>query len=388
MTPETTQNELETDDFVVESTEEEVTQEENSEPETVVFSEFLVDNSCPPELPTAWISVGPEQAQTILDNFNLSNRPLRKGEVKRFANHILQGKWHINGEPFIFGANEDSEVDGISLQHRCEAIVLAAQIYEGDKKSYPNYQAEIPFLVVYDVPIECSDSVDTGTSRNNNDILYRAPWVEGYIPEEWNRTKARRKKWTNTLATAARVVWQRQGGKTVSSAQKFDPQEMLDFLAVNAPLCNAVTMVLNADDNDGGNGGLRISLAYVAGLSYMAQYDAEGEFDQDAADKIEMALDHLAQGTGFDPKSPVHALTSYWNNRGPEENHRDYHVTGPFVKFLNLVLSDSTGVTPTKIKLSKKEIDNYKNAIPVISGYDQACFEYCASLQSTEEVAE
>lgn len=343
---------------------------------------------------TKIVHITPAVAEQLLVEFNHDNRPLKKGLVTCYANEMLRGKWMENGEVIIFGESPAAE-EGlliretlISGQHRLHAMIQALALFTEDETAWPDALFEFDVVVVYGVDASVADSVDDMTPRKHKDVLFRSDFVDAHIPEEWNQTSSKRKRWVATLSTAARLVWQRFGGKTVSSATKFSNSECLQFLSENPELCNATTMVLNADDGDGGNKGLRkISLAYIAGLSYVAYLDADGEIVEDAKDKIDMFLGQVAGGTGYSAGSTAHALTGFWNSFGPGSKDRDLDISGPFVKALNSLLKDDKA-TPKKIALTAKEKARYRIAPPLLEGYDRACFEYAKQIEASPKEVE
>jgi hypothetical protein len=328
-----------------------------------------------------------ETAKELLDNFNDSNRPLSNSLAKLYANEFLRNAWAFNGESIIFAVDEEGNEKLASGQHRLKALIIANNIVAKEEDSWSDAQLEMRVVITTGVPIADVDTIDVGKTRNHADILFRNPLVDNSIPEDWNTSDARRKKWCKTLATAARLVWQRQGGKTVSSAEKFNTTEMLTFIGEQHPnLPKYVTLVLNADDGDGGVGGLKkISFAYTAGLTYLACLDAEGEEDVEACDKVEMFLDQVAQNNGLKPGDAAHSITGFWNSLPPGSKDRDTEVCGPFVKCLNALIAGER-TTPSKMKLTKKELENYRKFPILLAGWDTYCFEYATDVAAEEEV--
>lgn len=330
----------------------------------------------------------PEDATFILEHYNDSNRPISKSLARLYSLEFLRGEWKFNGENIIFAADVEGNEHLVSGQHRLLALVMASDRYNSSSSEWPLAQLEMRVNVTTGIQLDTADSVDTGKPRNHTDVLFRSPLVDSQIPENWNSSAAKRKKWCRTLATAARVVWQRQGGKTVSSAEKFVTSEMLLFIeSEHLELCQFVTLVLDSDDGDGGHGGLtKISYAYMAAFCYLACLTTERTIDQHLVDKVSDFLDQVAQGTGFSSGDPAHAITGYWNGLPPGSKDRDTEVCGPLVKCLNALMTD-TKVTPAKLKLSKKEVDSYRTNPPLLEGYDTAAFEYVAEIKADAAVA-
>jgi hypothetical protein len=239
--------------------------------------------------------------------------------------------------------------------------------------------------------------VDTGKTRTHSDVLFRDPWVDSVIPEAWNATVSKRKTWTKTLAGAARLVWLIEGGATVSSAPKFLISEMMSFIQTrHAGLANFVTMVLDANDADGGNKGLKMSLAYLAALTYVACVEEHDCFDDDGntvvevsiaddtQDAMDIFLNQLAVGSGYDKGDPAWALAGYWNKltaeKGSKDRDRDW--VGPFVKAAKAVLEGRTGLKVSDISLNKKERDGYTDFPVMFDGYHTLCFERAAAAKA------
>ena len=341
-------------------------------------------------------------AQTILQEFNGSNRPHSKALSKLYAADMLRGEWKTNGEPLIFGIDEEGNEHLISGQHRLHALLLAHEAVDKGE-TWGAAQLEWDGVIVTGVSMDTADSVDNGKSRSHADVLYRDPWLDGVIGE-WGDTASRRKTFAKVLAGAARQVWLMQGGATVSSAPKFIVSEMLLFLQMYHPeLPKAVTSVLNANAGDGGNKGLKMSLAHTAAVMYAACC-VEPDVDyyiinKDTFEELEVLIDTVAVGTGYEKGSAAHALVGYWNQllSSPGSKDRDREWIGPFIKAIKLHLEGATGVKPSHIKLTKKEFDSYSEFPILLEGWHSACYETaCAAkaaanepvVESTPEVGE
>lgn len=336
-----------------------------------------------PRTKSAEVYLTAEVAEQFLE-YNGTNRPASKSLVRFYANQMLRGVWEFNGENLIFALCEEGAEHLHNGQHRLLGLVHAQGLYDADPEAYPNAPVKggvvgITTVVTYGVEHSAADSIDVGKPRTNADKLFRSDVV---VPDEWDTSEAKRKRWCSTLSTAAKVLWQRQGGKTVSSAEKFDSGEMNDLIEANPALSEFVTLVLNADANDDGNKGIKMSLAYVASLGYLSCLDAEGELVEECADRFELFVDHVAIGTGYDKKSAAHAITGYWNSLGPGSKNRDTEVVGPFVKALNVLHSEGSA-TPAQLKLKKSEWEDR----PVLEGWDRACYEEVAEIKVAEQEA-
>ena len=341
------------------------------------------------------VRIGAAFAEAALKDFNDSNRPLSKGVSRLYANEMLRGKWECNGEPIIFSVDETGKVHLISGQHRLDGLLICSKLAN---EEWPNAQTELDVVVISGVQHSTADTVDTGRSRNHADVLFRDPWVDAYFARKsgksgdsdtsWNSTVARRKAWTKTLAGAARLVWLIQGGETVSSAPKFVISEMLEFIKEQHPnLADAVTMVLDANESDSGNKGLKMSLPHIAALAYVACVDHEGTYDSATLKDIDEFLNRLSVGTGYDKGSAEWALAAYWNKLKAESGSkdRDRDWIGPFVKALQAFLECRTGLKVSDIALSKKERDNYNSFPQLLDGFMTASFENAARIREARK---
>lgn len=348
------------------------------------------------DIRTKMICVTPQFALAVLKDLNNSNRPLSKGVAALYANEMLRGQWKCNGEPLIFSVDADGNEHLISGQHRLQGLVLAQQAIEKDEV-WPNAQTEWDTVVIYRVPHDTADTVDTGKTRSHSDVLFRDPWVDSVIPETWNATISKRKTWTKTLAGAARLVWLIEGGAVVSSAPKFLISEMLSFIQNQHPLlAGFVTMVLDANDSDGDNHGLKMSLPYLAALTYVACLEENDVLDDngntirevrtvdDVQDAMDTFLNQLAVGTGFEKGDPAWALTGFWNKltAEPGSKDRDRDWVGPFVKAAKAYLEGRTGLKVSDVSLSKKERDGYTDFPVMFDGYHAICFERAAAAKA------
>lgn len=328
--------------------------------------------------------ITPAFALACLKDFNNSNRPMSQGVAKLYANEMLRGQWKCNGEPIIFSIDDNDMEHLISGQHRLQGLVLAQQALEKEEV-WPSAQTEWDAVIVYGVPHDTADTVDTGKTRTHSDVLFRDPWIDTVIPEAWNDKISRRKTWTKTLAGAARLVWLIEGGAVVSSAPKFLISEMLDFLQTKHPeLCTFITMILDASDADAGNKGLKMSLPYVAALTYVASLNPNGSINEDTADKLDGFINELAVGTGYEKGDPAWALAAYWNKltAEPGSKDRDRDWVGPFVKAASAVLEDKTGLKVSDIALNRKERDGYNDFPIMFDGYHTECFERAAAAKA------
>lgn len=362
-----------------------------SEPPKIKLEAVLKKLAVDSRLKTCVIRIDKaEDAEALLERYNSTNRPLSKAQYKLYANEMLRGKWRLNGEPFIFGINDETgEESAISLQHRLHALISAIDTYAkcpNAEEEYPDAQLYLEVAVVYNVPDDTADTVDQGMLRKHGHVLFRDEWVTGRIPEEWAKSANRKAKWCNVLAGAARLVWLRAGGATVSSAPKFVVSEMLEFIKEHHPdICDFVSATLSASEEDGA--GLKISLPYIAALTYLSTLDENGDGDEGTKDIVLDAVLKIAQGTAS-VGTTEHAMVAFWNKlfASPGSQDRDLDIVGPFVKFLNAIIAGEK-VTAAKLTLSKKEQEAYKTHPPLLAGFDEACFIYAAEQRANAKEA-
>lgn len=315
---------------------------------------------------------------------NTANKPLSPSTLKTYINEYLRGKWDDTRENIIIGYDYTlHKFELISGQHRSLMIKQITKMANEDPDfftKYPDCPRSLSFIaeVTCGVDVRHADNVDRGKSRTNADVLFRDRNINILIPEYWKEKPARRKKWTRTLAGAARLVWLRSGGAVVSSAPKFLPSEMLDFIFSNGHvgLAAFVTEVLDMERGDNGNKGLKMSLPYIVALAYVASLDVHGSVIPDRKEKILNFLESVALGTDLEANTPAHAITGYWNmlTSQPGSKDRDRDWVGPFVKTLNALLDD-TEITPQKVRLTRKEADEYSKFPLLLPGWDEVMFE-------------
>jgi hypothetical protein len=103
------------------------------------------------------VRVTPAIARAWL-KWNTKNRPLNTKTVNRYARIMAEGRWKLNGEPVIFGANGRLE----NGQHRLTACIVSGESFVT--------------LVVRGVAADVFDTLDNGKVRSGHDALA----IEGY----------------------------------------------------------------------------------------------------------------------------------------------------------------------------------------------------------------
>lgn len=130
-------------------------------------------------------SVTPEIAALLLER-NASNRKLNEGDIQRYADDIMAGRWAFNGETMII-SDDGFLNDG---QHRCHAVIRAGRA--------------IDTAVVFGVPRESRTTVDGGRVRQVGDYLQMDDIPNG----------------TNVAAAARKIMEIEDYGKIISSVEQ------------------------------------------------------------------------------------------------------------------------------------------------------------------------
>lgn len=110
------------------------------------------------QLASVWVgevTIGPDDAQWILEHCTGYNRPLSQVTVKELMTYMRRGKFIFNGETLVFSA--DGNV--LNAQHRLTAV------------SRLDKDCRVPFLVVYGVDKESFDTYDQQRRRSTTQIL-------------------------------------------------------------------------------------------------------------------------------------------------------------------------------------------------------------------------
>lgn len=97
------------------------------------------------------VNITPQLATRYLKR-NLNNRNLREADVDRYARDMTAGRWQETGDTIKISPT-GTLLDG---QHRLEAIIRAS--------------LTVPMLVVSGIPQVAKTSIDTGITRNAQDI--------------------------------------------------------------------------------------------------------------------------------------------------------------------------------------------------------------------------
>jgi hypothetical protein len=313
-----------------------------------------------------------EKAQSLLAT-NLSNRPLRKELVKRYAIEILRRKWRLNGETIVV----DWEGHLISGQHRLHGLLLAQQMLEKFPEKFKKYgwkgTVTMEGVIITGIDPDAADTVDLGQKRTGGDVLYRQSW---FNEKEYKPSQI--KTLSNDLASAVRLVWLRNQQMVVSDAPKFPHSAMIDFLADHKDIKGWVKAVFDADNGGEKNVSVRISRATLAAFLYLYEqsFDDSDEGDQKASD----FLNSFASGADLHKGDPVfqlrEALTKIRTGEGASSGASRDTINALLVKAM---LAHKSGEEVTAASLKPK-----KGEDPRLGGLDV----YEEDVTEYEEVAE
>ena len=98
------------------------------------------------------VDVTPELAEKWLAH-NTHNRNPKRSKSAQYADDMTYGRWSFNGEPIQF-ADDGTLLNG---QNRLLAVVESG--------------ITVPFVVVWNLPFEAQDDMDTGALRKFSDVL-------------------------------------------------------------------------------------------------------------------------------------------------------------------------------------------------------------------------
>lgn len=187
-------------------------------------------------LDTEVLTITPVMAEAILD-FKQPNRPIADRKAEVYGRDMKSGSWHLNGEPIIFTGTRDEVMTAIALtgearqkyveQHRIGLI-------DGQHRCWASVETQASFqtLVVYGVPAQSMDSIDTGFARTFGHVMA----IKG-------------NKNSNVVAGAARLWWwyDRGAGMNFKSGRVAPTHhELLQTVAEHPNIREAAQMAANA----------------------------------------------------------------------------------------------------------------------------------------------
>lgn len=180
-----------------------------------------VPGSTKPELHAAVVEFTPTMAQEWLEHKNTRNRPLGKGDIRKYCLAMLSGEWELNGESLVL----DDKGRLVNGQHRLAAIVLAGE---------SDTDITVPVLVILGVKSKAFDTFDQGRSRSLSDVLS--------VNNEEN---------ANTLAAALRLLWLRLSSAKVAGGKAFRSATAVNLLEEHKTLQDSVAFFVGTDDSTG-----------------------------------------------------------------------------------------------------------------------------------------
>lgn len=204
-------------------------------------------------------TITPTKAKKLLSG-NTHNRNIRPRRVERLVGAIKRGEWTLNGEAIQLAA--DGKI--LNGQHRLLAVVEADEPIES--------------LVVYGLPVEAQETIDTGAARTVSDILK----LRGY---------------TNTaqLASTARIAWAYDVHGAPLSTARTDatPQQVVGFIEANPQLHDHLQPAKLVSEH-----GVGLPVSWGGALSFLFAR----EFDPYEASEF---MVRLAYGDGMTSDHPI-----------------------------------------------------------------------------------
>lgn len=205
-----------------------------------------------------------EEGNKVRCTNNLTNRPLKPGNLELLKQERLNGRWQFNGETMIVG-RYGSVLDG---QHRGITTVLAEQIRLSDTPEGKAYRKRFPdpftleTFIVYGIP-ETQDvinSINTGVARGFDDVMYTSPHLAGMEP----KARGMAAKMVNN---AVKMLWHRTGAKNNAFSPIRSHAESMDFVNNHPHVLRAVKHI--AEENADGTLGKIVSPGYAAAALFM-----------------------------------------------------------------------------------------------------------------------
>lgn len=291
-----------------------------------------------------------EENRICLDN-NLTNRPYKGALARRWMSEILRGKWQLNGETIIIDKTGMVQ----SGQHSLCALVLAEQTRLKDKDKWAEHwkkECYIEKLVVRGISDDDAvvDTIDLGQRRSLGDVIARNQTFAGLGKKEQARL-------SNDLASATRLVWERQGGKERRFAKEFPHSEAIDFLEDHPKLVECVKLINEL--NKEGAISKKIQRGFASGLCYMMmhtstdpnEYFGEGEDTNVSAlseDNKEYATDfwtHFSDPEKLAADNPIRILSEKIATINSAGAVGRLKVIGSVVKTFNMYMDEGEFTT-------------------------------------------
>lgn len=203
--------------------------------------------------------ITPKRAAELL-TLNLKNRNLRRSVVDRYARDMVSGRWMFDGSPIRIS------VDGVLIdgQHRLTAIIESG--------------VTLPMMVIYDLPGDVRDSIDTGAKRSAGDVLQFNGFPDG-----------------SAIAATVRIVMAREADHTSLSAGQFSNASIHQWVNTHPEILESAEVYRRAYRSTPG------SPSVIAAAHFMC-----AARDQEAA--RDFFVTRLIETLGLTADDPVRAL--------------------------------------------------------------------------------
>lgn len=207
---------------------------------------------------TQVIDLTPSLARILIAR-NPNNRKISEAVVENYVRDMANDAWRFNGEPLII-ANDGQLNDG---QHRCMAVILSGKAQ--------------PMVLIIGVERDTRTTLDQGKMRSAGDFLA----MEGHGD-------------TNTLAAAARMVWQWRKFGFVSQSSNFRPtkSEVLQLVEDTPTLAKCVNDVSWTNLAAAGSRSMMAFCSYAFGLTADRDY-------------VSVFIHGIATGENLSGQSPI-----------------------------------------------------------------------------------
>lgn len=314
----------------------------------------------------------------VLKN-NSTNRPFKMAYAKRYMSDMLRQCWALNGETFVFDWHGKCQ----SGQHRGVGLILAEQLRLREPEKWEKYwtseiQIETVIFTGIDPSPKVVNTIDIGQKRTLGDILFR----DSRFPRGLNLRQ--RTKLANTLAGAARIVWLRTNGNTISDAPHFPHSEAMDFLEVHPKLVEALVHI-NGCEGDEISTGRNISrflpMPYATATMYLMaasgtdpdMFEQEGKIDFSLWEQAESFWTVFSEGEDLPGHHPIQMLRQLLrSNERSSAMGRD-ETLGMIVKCFNLWIDGKVKVKQDDIAMEKVENEHGRIVLdehPRLGGID------------------
>jgi hypothetical protein len=121
-------------------------------------------------------SIGPIEAQRILDELNRDNRKMKPGSITRYTRDMENGSWIDYASMIVLGVDENGDEKLVDGQNRLQSIV--------------NSGTEQKFVVITGASVDIQTVIDTGVARSFGDTLQMRGYHHG-----------------KRISAVARLVW-------------------------------------------------------------------------------------------------------------------------------------------------------------------------------------